>query len=106
MDDPNTKRAGDDNNKSSADSNSGPLKRDCSLEPDSSAGDRQPPQKRDRGIDRPERNVHIAIEDYRVGWVYALPLEMAAAKGMLDQVHPNLAQQDPADHNSYILGQV
>ncbi|KAJ5007379.1 hypothetical protein K4K57_010794 [Colletotrichum sp. SAR 10_99] len=31
---------------------------------------------------------------------------MAAAKGMLDQVHSNLAQQDPADHNSYVLGQV
>ncbi|CAI0655001.1 unnamed protein product, partial [Colletotrichum noveboracense] len=31
---------------------------------------------------------------------------MAAAKGMLDQVHPNLPQQDPADHNSYVLGQV
>lgn len=25
---------------------------------------------------------------------------------MLDQVHPNLPQQDPADHNSYILGRV
>ncbi|KAK2728900.1 ankyrin repeat-containing protein [Colletotrichum kahawae] len=31
---------------------------------------------------------------------------MAAAKGMLDQIHPNLPQQNPADHNSYILGQV
>ncbi|KAJ5002676.1 hypothetical protein K4K57_000266, partial [Colletotrichum sp. SAR 10_99] len=53
MDDPNTKRAGDDDNKS------GPLKRDRSSEP-----------------------------------------------GMLHQVHSNLAQQDPADHNSYVLGQV
>ncbi|KAF6811461.1 Ankyrin repeat domain-containing protein 50-like protein 3 [Colletotrichum plurivorum] len=72
MYDPNTEKSGDDN-KSGADSNSGPLKRDCSSEP---------------------------------GWVCALPLEMAAAKGMLDQVHPNLAQQDPADHNSYVLGQI
>ncbi|KAJ0363069.1 hypothetical protein COL26b_013101 [Colletotrichum chrysophilum] len=31
---------------------------------------------------------------------------MAAAKGMLDQVHSNLTRQDPADHNSYVLGQV
>jgi nucleoside phosphorylase len=31
---------------------------------------------------------------------------MAAAKGMLDQVHHNLSQQDSADHNNYILGQV
>ncbi|KAK1570113.1 nucleoside phosphorylase domain-containing protein [Colletotrichum navitas] len=44
--------------------------------------------------------------EYTVGWVCALPLEMAAAKGMLDQVHPNLAEQDDADHNSYVLGQV
>ncbi|KAH9225991.1 hypothetical protein K456DRAFT_1775794 [Colletotrichum gloeosporioides 23] len=79
MDDSDTERAGDDNNTSGADSNSGPLKRDRSSEP---------------------------VEDYRVGWVCALPLEIAAAKGMLNQVHPNLAQQDPADHNSYILGQV
>lgn len=41
-----------------------------------------------------------------MGWVCALPLEMAAAKGMLDKIHPNLSRQDPADHNSYILGQV
>ncbi|KAH8757176.1 putative ankyrin repeat-containing protein [Diaporthe sp. PMI_573] len=45
-------------------------------------------------------------QDYSVGWVCALPLEMAAAKGMLDQVHPNLSEQDPADHNSYVLGQI
>ncbi|WQF82216.1 Putative nucleoside phosphorylase domain-containing protein [Colletotrichum destructivum] len=46
------------------------------------------------------------MEEYTVGWLCALSLEMAAAKGMLDQVHPNLPQQDSADHNSYILGQV
>ncbi|KAF6815038.1 g-protein beta wd-40 repeats containing [Colletotrichum musicola] len=31
---------------------------------------------------------------------------MAAAKGMLDQIHQDLPQQDPADHNNYILGQI
>ncbi|KAM0284359.1 hypothetical protein ACHAO9_009284 [Fusarium lateritium] len=31
---------------------------------------------------------------------------MAAAKGMLDSIHPNPSQQDPADHNSYILGDI
>ncbi|KAK1965429.1 purine and uridine phosphorylase [Colletotrichum sublineola] len=31
---------------------------------------------------------------------------MAAARGMLDEVYPNLPEQDPADHNSYILGEV
>ncbi|KAH9225157.1 hypothetical protein K456DRAFT_1767068 [Colletotrichum gloeosporioides 23] len=106
MDDPNTKRAGDGNDKSGADSNRGPLKRDHSSEPDSGAGDFQPRKNRNRDVDRPEKDVDIAVEDYSVGWVCALPLEMAAAKGMLDQLHPNLTRQDPADHNSYILGQV
>ncbi|KAH6687283.1 ankyrin repeat protein [Plectosphaerella plurivora] len=44
--------------------------------------------------------------DYTVGWVCALPLEMAAAKGMLDAVHSNLSEQALGDHNSYVLGQV
>ncbi|KAI9172737.1 Vegetative incompatibility protein [Paramyrothecium foliicola] len=61
------------------------------------------PSKRNRTA---ENKPTIALEDYSVGWVCALPLEMAAAKGMLDDIHPDLAQQDPADHNSYILGRV
>ncbi|KAL4862504.1 hypothetical protein BDV12DRAFT_190383 [Aspergillus spectabilis] len=44
-------------------------------------------------------------EDYTVAWICALPLEMAAAKFMLDQVHP-LLPQPKADHNSYTLGNV
>ncbi len=44
--------------------------------------------------------------DYTVGWVCALPLEMAAAKGMLDEIHEDLQKQDTSDHNSYILGQI
>ncbi|KAF5973507.1 hypothetical protein FBULB1_8253 [Fusarium bulbicola] len=31
---------------------------------------------------------------------------MAAARGMLDRIHPNLGQQDPKDYNSYILGEI
>ena len=45
-------------------------------------------------------------DDYTVAWVSALPIEMAAAKGMLDQVHPNLYEQTAADHNTYLLGQI
>ncbi|RGP71996.1 g- beta wd-40 repeats containing [Fusarium longipes] len=45
-------------------------------------------------------------EDYTVGWICALPLEMAAARGMLDDVHPGLTHKDPDDSNSYILGEV
>ena len=48
----------------------------------------------------------MAKEAYTVGWVCALPIEMAAAKMMLDSIHPNLPGQDPLDHNSYILGQI
>jgi nucleoside phosphorylase/tetratricopeptide (TPR) repeat protein len=44
--------------------------------------------------------------DYTVGWVCVLVLEMAAAKAMLDEIHPNLSEQAPADHNSYLLGRV
>ncbi|KAF5857829.1 hypothetical protein ETB97_005241 [Aspergillus alliaceus] len=35
----------------------------------------------------PTRFTH---EDYTVGWICALPLEMIAAKFMLDNVHPKL----------------
>ncbi|KAI1059135.1 hypothetical protein LB507_004119, partial [Fusarium sp. FIESC RH6] len=48
----------------------------------------------------------ITPDKYTVGWVCALPLEMAAAKGMLDKVHPNPKEQDPSDHNTYLLGEV
>ncbi|KAF5243389.1 hypothetical protein FANTH_8211 [Fusarium anthophilum] len=51
-------------------------------------------------------NATFESEEYTVGWVCALPLEMAAARGMLDRVHSNLGQQDPEDHNSYILGEI
>jgi len=46
-------------------------------------------------------------EDYTVGWVCALPIELAAAKAMLDEEHPDL-ERDPADHdeNLYSLGSI
>ncbi|KAL2810852.1 purine and uridine phosphorylase [Aspergillus granulosus] len=44
-------------------------------------------------------------DDYTVGWISALPLEMAAAKAMLDVVHPRLPQ-DSNDSNSYTLGSI
>ena len=47
----------------------------------------------------------LSHEDYTVGWICALPLEMSAAKMMLDKTHTNLPQ--PAtDHNSYTLGRI
>jgi nucleoside phosphorylase len=44
-------------------------------------------------------------DDYTVGWICALPLEMAAAKLMLDAIHPSLPTPS-TDHNTYILGNI
>jgi nucleoside phosphorylase len=43
--------------------------------------------------------------DYTVAWVCALPLEMAAAKAMLDEIHPNLPTSSK-DQNTYMLGRI
>lgn len=51
-------------------------------------------------------NGRYTADDYTVAWICALPLEMAAAKGMLDQLHPDLTGQAAGDHNNYLLGQV
>ncbi|PWY91604.1 hypothetical protein BO94DRAFT_555415 [Aspergillus sclerotioniger CBS 115572] len=47
----------------------------------------------------------LTHKDYKVAWICALPLEMAAAKAMLDEVHDSLSQ--PAtDYNAYTLGTI
>ncbi|KAJ6125876.1 hypothetical protein N7471_010369 [Penicillium samsonianum] len=47
----------------------------------------------------------LSHNDYTVGWICALPLEMAAAKLMLDAIHPSLPRP-PTDQNTYILGNI
>ncbi|KAI3322855.1 hypothetical protein HD806DRAFT_523126 [Xylariaceae sp. AK1471] len=47
--------------------------------------------------------IPFTVEDYTVGWLCALPIEMAAAKSMLDDVHDNLAKS-LNDSNTYIFG--
>lgn len=47
----------------------------------------------------------LTYEDYTVGWICALPIEMAAAKAMLDEVHADLPA-NPYDDNTYILGRM
>lgn len=47
----------------------------------------------------------LSHKDYTVAWICALPLEMAAATAMLDEIHPKLSQP-PTDHNSYTLGKI
>ncbi|KAH0294508.1 purine and uridine phosphorylase [Aureobasidium namibiae CBS 147.97] len=43
------------------------------------------------------------LEDYKVGWITALPIEAAAAKSMLDTVHDRLPTPDH-DSNIYTFG--
>jgi nucleoside phosphorylase len=44
-------------------------------------------------------------DEYVVGWICALPIEMAAAKGMMDEGHGDPQTPPPqADQNTYILG--
>ncbi|KAL2842393.1 hypothetical protein BJY01DRAFT_200814 [Aspergillus pseudoustus] len=43
--------------------------------------------------------------DFAVGWICALPLEMAAARAMLDEIYDDLSVQ-PNDHNAYTLGRI
>jgi nucleoside phosphorylase len=47
----------------------------------------------------------LSRQDYTVGWICALPTEMAAAQGMLDERHSPLTQ-DSHDHNTYTLGRI
>jgi nucleoside phosphorylase len=44
-------------------------------------------------------------EDYSVGWICALHIELAAAQEMLDEEHENL-HQDAEDANIYTLGRI
>lgn len=46
-------------------------------------------------------------EDYTVGWICALPLELAAAKATLDQIRPNLPGDPAANYtDAYVLGSI
>ncbi|KAJ5737299.1 uncharacterized protein N7483_002424 [Penicillium malachiteum] len=47
----------------------------------------------------------LSHDDYTVGWICALPLEMAAAKVMMDTIHPSLPSPS-TDQNTYILGNI
>ena len=47
----------------------------------------------------------LSHDDYTVGWICALPVETAAAKLMLDEIHPPLPRRS-RDQNTYILGSI
>ena len=45
--------------------------------------------------------------EFTVGWICALPLELTAAQGMLDEVYEDSdLEQNPRDTNKYSLGQI
>jgi hypothetical protein len=44
-------------------------------------------------------------KDYTIGWVYALPIELAAAKEMLDDEYDEL-DHDANDSNIYTLSRI
>ena len=48
----------------------------------------------------------LTNQDYTVGWICALPLEMAAAGAMLDTEHHHSLQRNPYDDNTYTLGRI
>lgn len=54
---------------------------------------------------RRECSIALQHDDYTIGWVCALPKEMAAAHAMLDSKHRNLPR-DTNDTNTYILGNI
>lgn len=45
-------------------------------------------------------------KDYTVGWICAIPLELMAARAMLDKTHTRLGVQPKNDNNSYTLGSI
>jgi nucleoside phosphorylase len=47
----------------------------------------------------------LSHDDYTVGWVCALPIELAAAQAMLDEQHHDLPQNS-VDANTYTLGRI
>ncbi|KAK6355008.1 hypothetical protein TWF696_004135 [Orbilia brochopaga] len=47
----------------------------------------------------------LSHADYTIGWICALPLEMAASQAMLDDIHARLPTK-PGDENTYCLGEV
>ncbi|KAL4911651.1 purine and uridine phosphorylase, partial [Aspergillus aurantiobrunneus] len=45
-------------------------------------------------------------EEFQIGWICALPIEVAAAKEMLDENFGLLDEQDATDPNTYTLGRI
>lgn len=75
-----------------------------------------PSDSKRRKLDHEDHNGNIARiqepsltrlspEDYTVGWICALHIELAAARAMLDTVHDSLLKS-PKDSNTYTFGSI
>lgn len=47
----------------------------------------------------------LSNEDYNIGWITALPVELTAAVAMLDEHHPTLSRVK-GDDNTYVFGRI
>jgi hypothetical protein len=63
------------------------------------------PPMPDNDFQRPRRRPQLRPGKYTVGWICALPVELAAAQEMLDEEHEDL-ERDEYDDNLYSLGSV
>lgn len=62
----------------------------------------RPDETSDRG-----RGDYHPTDDFTVGWICALPLELAAAQGMLEEKYDaRELRKDPSDPHQYSLGQI
>ncbi|CAG9986629.1 unnamed protein product [Clonostachys byssicola] len=48
--------------------------------------------------------VKLSREEYTVGWICAITVELVAAEAFLDETHANLEYRDKNDDNIYLLG--
>lgn len=48
----------------------------------------------------------LALDEYQIGWICALPIEAASAQDMLDESFGTLEEEDNTDTNIYILGKI
>ncbi|KAL4786813.1 nucleoside phosphorylase domain-containing protein [Aspergillus varians] len=49
---------------------------------------------------------HPPLASFQIGWICALPIELAAAVEMLDEKYGSPDSQDTADSNTYTLGRI
>lgn len=58
-----------------------------------------------KSIDKTMDLLRLSHEEYTVGWICALPLELTAARVMLDETHADIPQPS-TDPNAYCLGRI